>query len=158
MREMLFRGQRTDNNEWVYGSYHCCVGEGLMRHAEWKGQERVFEDRPQQFDRHWILVTNKPDTPGWTISDTFRAYSVKPETVGQLTGLKDKNGTPIYESDFVKYQHSKDSKEYIGEVTWRDDFASFWLKTSDDSGFALLGQQKIIEVLENIFTNPELIK
>ena len=79
------------------------------------------------------------------------------ETLMQYTGLKDKNGKHIYEGDIIKYRHSQNSPEYIGPIEYKDFYASFLIKTSDESGFSLLGQQKIIEVIGNIHESPELL-
>ena len=65
----------------------------------------------------------------------------------QFTGRTDINGKKVYGGDTIKYQHSIQSKEYIGQVIYNPEFASYWLKTGEDSGFALLGQQQIIEVI-----------
>lgn len=75
MREILFRGKRTDNGEWVKGFYVCIP------------------------DTHYIM-TGKFDsfTNGIINSE---AYKVDPSTVGQFTGLEDKLGTKIFEGDVI---------------------------------------------------------
>jgi uncharacterized phage protein (TIGR01671 family) len=84
----------------------------------------------------------------------YRVFTNPDWVLMQYTGLKDKNGKEIYEGDIVKYQHSTNSVEYTGSIHFRDDFASFWLNTSGETGFALLGAQKIIEIIGNIYENP----
>lgn len=65
MRDIEFRGKRTDDGEWMYG-YICCYG--------WTGEEKTY-----------IIV---PYYGG-----ALYSIEVDPSTVGQYTGLKDKNGT-----------------------------------------------------------------
>ena len=71
MREILFRGKRVKNNEWVYGSFLKQAGE------------RISKDEVAPIEC-------------WIYGMRGETALVDPETVGQYTGLTDKNGTKIF--------------------------------------------------------------
>lgn len=131
MREILFRGKRVDNGKWVYGSY-----------IRFRADENAF-------DAHQIYSYYNNEL-----------YDVISKTVGQYTGLKDKNGKKIFEGDicgcFCKTQ--------IFEVKYCDDRCGYFFDECVTSGGCkpapeCLGNlRNTIEVIGNIHDNPELLE
>ena len=125
----LYRAKRTDNGEWVIGN--------LLLDTE---KEKPFE--------------------------TFRIYPVdyvvlcrivNPSTICQCTGLKDKNGKLIWENDVVKCQDT------IGIVNWNKTHLAYTILKKNKDGnmqYYYMDEElgKDIEVIGNIFDNPELLE
>lgn len=75
---------------------------------------------------------------------------VEPETVGQFTGLHDKNGKKIWEGDVVRFYLGRD---YVGIVEWCDDETAFLIMPY----FRNITPRLNIEVIGNIYEHPELV-
>ncbi len=78
---------------------------------------------------------------------------VYPETVGQYTGLTDKNGKKIFEGDICKHRSNYSGDFVITTVTYTD--GQFLAIVDKDSGFNLSDK---LEIVGNIYDNPELLK
>ena len=126
IREVIFRGKRTDNGEWI---------EGSLLGIDWC-------DKPSTY-------SIAPNTP----VSVF--YSVLPETVGQYTGLTDKNGVRIFEGDIIQSLESS----VTGLVQWFPEHSAFmvWCKSANEVGF-LYECADIIKIIGNIHDNPELLE
>ena len=144
MREILFRGKRTDNGEWVEGYYYkakyCRTDDELC--------DYITVPHPKEY--------NEPSSH----------YIVDPETVGQYTGLKDKNGKRIFEGDIIKYKNTDGIKfngvalTVIGKVVYNEKNASFAISGKDEIGAKYYDYFPIknIEVIGNIHDDPELLR
>ncbi|MBE6691118.1 MAG: hypothetical protein E7590_07560 [Ruminococcaceae bacterium] len=129
MREILFRGKHAWNEEWVEGWFVGKTCDSLFGPA--RGSAQIIDQ-----DLLW--------------------HEVMPETVGQYTGLKDKNGKRIFEGDVVKMFYKDDFRE-IGPVMWSDIGARY--KFAPPVGAAYnIDCTCVMEIVGNIHDNPELLK
>lgn len=135
MRELKFRAKATSSNQWVYGLPFYCAET-----CDWK----------MSFSNGWQPSYNNPDEGERTILE-----NIEIETLGQFTGLKDQNGTEIYEGDILLIDNTSDGELY-NEIGFKD--ACFGYMT--ETGYFLpFSKYKVTEeVAGNIHDNPELLK
>ena len=134
MKQILFRGKRIDNNEWVYGFY--------------------FERLTDSIKHCYIKYE--------TWDEGFVTYEVIPETVGQFTGICDKNGNKIFEGDIV---HFYDTEWTAGGIATVDFESGKWkinghytAKLSSMVWLDLYQTGFEYEVIGNIYDNPRLLE
>ena len=141
----LFKAKRVDDGEWVEGQYV----KGLDMYG--KEVHLIFEPI--------TIFYSSGETDGWSEIDQT--------TICQCTGLKDKNGNLIWENDVVKAtvrqnslcQSSSYSDFY--QISYQEKYCYFYLKKKNnnllfDGNWSYY--LKSIEVIGNIFDNPELLE
>ena len=142
MREILFRG-KTNEGKWVEGQllhFKASVGSGelavIVEGCEWDNSNEWF--------------------------NLGKRAKVLTETVGQYTGLTDKNGKKIFEGDIVKHYNNSDDGFDIGVLYWDETFSQ-WKRTSignfhHRSFTYSMSRSCDYEVIGNIHDNPEISK
>lgn len=136
MREILFRGKRFDNEEWVFGNF--------------------IEDKWGDDNGNTIYAILQ-DRVAPDIAELWTPVRVIPETVGQFTGLYDNKGTRIFEGDIVS---SNKRKTWIGmgEVWFGN--SAFWCGEREWAKLlrVVCLEDEQAEVIGNIHDNPELLE
>lgn len=149
-REILFRAKRVDNSKWIEGYY-------------------VKYESHLNCDCYYGIVP--------TDAGGLYAVRINPETLCQYTGLLDKNGTRIWENYIVSCEHEKfqegDAVElypFPDTIKYTRNYAVEFINTGSSYGYRLRNKSihfmltrnviynHNIEVLGNVFDNPELLK
>lgn len=122
MREIKFRGRKS-NGEWIYGDLVHNVGVGASTAL-------IFpEEAHDSWDRYIVLT----------------------DTIGQFTGLHDKNGKEVYEGDIVSFTADKQSKNWVRPIKWIGAGFIF------GDIFPLNYPSGCYDIIGNIYDNPELL-
>lgn len=132
MREILFRGKRTDNGEWIYGNLLSTDDDGIC-----------------------IIQNHVPH-------HLLKNYEVDPETVCQYTGLTDENGMKIFEGDIVKYESYDGNHytaliqwhEDFAGFAFHVEVISYFCPQRNEQ----MRKGRGIEVIRNIFDDHDLLE
>lgn len=143
MREILFRGKSTETNQWIYGGFHIWEKRQVCA----LGNDRLKDDEISCV----ITVNSFAD---WNMPRTMQAVEVIADTVGQYTGLTDRNGNKIFEGDIVNILTEN---EEIGVIVYEDGgFIAHADKFSIDIIYKINGTD--VEVIGNKYDNPKLME
>ena len=141
MREIIFRGKRSDTGEWIYGDL------------------RQDADLESAYIGGWDYFT-----ADYALQREPFEYPVSPETVSQFTGLYDENGVRIFENDIVRYTDLAfnpnigrfENMIFTSAVTYNLDNGCF--SPFEPDTFESYIRAENVEVIGNRFDNPELLK
>lgn len=150
-RPILFRGKRIDNGEWEYGD--------------------LFHNHDKRIFIGELVVTDKTDAltcDKYELGINF--VEVDPDTVGQFTGMTDKNGKKIFEGDIVKvyedidyrigrHKSNRKTRTIIGVVVFDKKRFEYQIKNKEyNLTLFRLSKKDTNEIIGNIHDNPELVE
>lgn len=149
MREILFRGKRIDNGEWV---------DGYIHFRKYDGTETVFEAHIIQDAYEQIGVLNFGHRGALVSQIGYDCFKVDPSTVGQYIGITDRKGTHIFDGDLVKTKYGR-----ICQVVWFEPKLCWDLRPVSNLDCKApdewdMWHSENLEVIGNVWDNPELLE
>lgn len=149
MREIIFKGKRVDNGEWIIGDL---VTTPFIRNTTQQNIIYILDITKADYDCFEDLVEDNG------------IFEVDRETVCQCTGIEDKNGKRIFEGDIVRAIYKPKDEDLTTDdfiIKWDKYYCKYvghYAKKENVYNPLLFGSQTSFEVIGNIFDNPELTK
>ncbi len=139
MRTIKFRGKSRKTGDWLVGDLLQVANEVFIAPS----------------DGDWF------DFIPWPKNNVFHlpsaTYEVIPDTVGQFTGLLDRNGEEIYEGDVVVLRRGAKNISNAQAIEWCSHVSAFVRVIDDDAHFISEADMNLYQVVGNIHDNPELL-
>lgn len=147
MRDLRFRAWNPITREMAHSSQWLELDEGLLAFGELHNVKRI-----------WYRSNNRVDDESTTDAEGFKMWGknavkcIKWPEIMQFTGLLDKNGKPVFESDIVKGYHISDPKQTM-VIKYEDTHWNYTFNMLE-----CIYDFNEAEVIGNVWENPELVK
>ena len=153
----LCKAKDKDDGRWYEGYYlllhdttYCCLPSDNTAEAK-----RLEEENTH----HYIVFEQMTD---WGLPNKHLRAEILPETLCQCTGLKDKNGTLLWENDIVRQfadcDESGKNLYFYYQIKWNKEYCAFEGYEIYTKETVLFPDLEDIEVIGNFFDNPELLE
>lgn len=145
MREILFRGKAINRED------------GFNYRSNYKNGDWVYGLITKKYNEKYDLAAEMTNEIG------ISGIEVDYKTIGQFTGLTDKNGVKIFEGDILKISEGNDEDDYVIRKVYAYRgvlCVDYWTPDWDFNALAFLDNDNgyVFEIIGNIYDNPELIE